>query len=369
MKAMVLAAGVGSRLDPLTSCLPKPLVPVANIPVMEHLINLLKAHGFTDVIANLHYMPECLINYFGNGEKFGTNIQFRVEEKLSGDAGGVRYCRDFLEDGTFIVLMGDLLTDADLSHIVAEHKRKKAIASIGLKRVEDVSRFGVAVLDENGFIVGFQEKPSKEEALSNLASTGIYILEPEVFKHMPETGDYGFGRQLFPNLVKAGLPVLGVPIESYWSDVGTIEQYQSSNFDVLSGQFKANLPGYRHEKRGEYSLYLADGAELDSSVQIEGNVIVGKGASVKSGVVLRGNVVIGAESIIEADSKLIDTIVWQGSVVENATTLDGAIVSPAGLVQVGSSGVNGVYTDPKKSGPANKTQVQPRILQAVGSCV
>ncbi|MFA6207948.1 MAG: NDP-sugar synthase [Candidatus Obscuribacterales bacterium] len=369
MKAMVLAAGVGSRLDPLTSCLPKPLVPVANFPVMEHLLNLLKAHGFTDVIANLHYLPECLIEYFGDGKKFGTNIQFRVEEKLSGDAGGVRYCRDFLADGTFIVLMGDLLTDADLSHIVAEHKRKKAIATIGLKRVDDVSRFGVAVLDENGFIVGFQEKPSKEEALSNLASTGIYILEPEVFNYMPETGDYGFGRQLFPSLVKAGLPVLGVPIESYWSDVGTIEQYQSSNFDVLSGQFKANLPGYRQEQRGGYSLYLADGADIDKSVEIAGNVIVGKNAQIKSGVVLRGNVVIGAGSVIEAGCKLSDTIVWPDSTIESATILDGAIVSPAGLVQVGETGENRVITNPKKSGPANKTQVQSRILESVGACV
>ncbi len=369
MKAMVLAAGVGSRLDPLTACLPKPLVPVANFPVMEHLLNLLKAHGFTDVIANLHYLPECLIEYFGDGKKFGTNIQFRVEEKLSGDAGGVRYCRDFLEDGTFIVLMGDLLTDADLSHIVAEHKRKNAIASIGLKRVDDVSRFGVAVLDENDFIVGFQEKPSKEEALSNLASTGIYILEPEVFKHMPESGDYGFGRQLFPALVKAGLPVLGVPIESYWSDVGTIEQYQSSNFDVLSGQFKANLPGYRHEKRGPYSLYLADGAVVDSSVEIVGNVIVGKNAEVKAGVILRGNVVIGEGSVVEADCRLVDTILWPASTIASATTLDGAIVSPAGLVQVEKNDEGRVTADPKKLGPANQTQVQIRILESVGACV
>lgn len=369
MKAMVLAAGVGSRLDPLTSCLPKPLVPVANFPVMEHLLNLLKSHGFTDVIANLHYLPECLIEYFGDGKKFGTNIQFRVEEKLSGDAGGVRYCRDFLEDGTFIVLMGDLLTDADLSYIVAEHKRKKAIASIGLKRVDDVSRFGVAVLDDNDFIVGFQEKPSKEEALSNLASTGIYILEPEVFNYMPESGDYGFGRQLFPSLVKAGLPVLGVPIESYWSDVGTIEQYQTSNFDVLSGQFKANLPGYRQERRGSYSLYLADGAEIDSSVEIAGNVIVGKGAQVKAGVTLAGNVVIGAGSVVGADCRLVNTILWPDSKVADATTFDGVIVSPAGLVQVDRNGENRVSADPKKLGPANKTQVQTRILEAVGSCV
>lgn len=363
MKAMVLAAGVGSRLDPLTASVPKPLVPVANIPVMEHLLNLLKAHGFGDVVANLHYLPEPLMEYFGDGSKFGTNVEFRVEEKLSGDAGGVRFCRDFLQGGTFIVLMGDLLTDADLSYIVEQHKAKKAIASIGLKRVDDVSRFGVAVLDEEKFIVGFQEKPSQEEALSNLASTGIYVLEPEVFEHMPATGEFGFGRQLFPGLVKAGLPVLGVEIESYWSDVGTIEQYQSSNFDVLSGKFKCDLPGYSREQRGDYSLYLAEGATLAPSVKVEGNVIVGKDAVVEDGVVLRGNVVIGDACLVEADCRLTDTILWAGSRVAAATTYDGVIQSPTGTVEVRS-------TSPKTSGPANKTQVQSVMLDRVmvGTC-
>ncbi len=356
MKAMVLAAGVGSRLDPLTASTPKPLVPVANFPVMEHLLNLLKGHGFTDVIANLHYLPEGLIDYFGDGKKFGTNVQFRVEEKLSGDAGGVRYCRDFLQDGTFVVLMGDLLTDADLSYIVAEHKRKKAVASIALKQVADVTRFGVAVLNDDKFIVGFQEKPAKEEALSNLASTGIYILEPEVFEHIPASGDFGFGRQLFPNLVKAGLPVLGVEIESYWSDVGTLEQYQISNFDVLSGRFKTDLPGYKKEKRGQYNLYLAEHAVVDSSVTVEGNVIVGKGSQIKANVVLKGNVVIGDHCVIEADCQLSDSILWPDSKIELATTLDGIIYSPAGITKV----THQVNADPKPQGPASKMQVQDR---------
>jgi mannose-1-phosphate guanylyltransferase len=364
MKAMVLAAGVGSRLDPLTASVPKPLVPVANIPVMEHLLNLLKAHGFGDVVANLHYLPEPLMEYFGDGKKFGTNVQFRVEEKLSGDAGGVRFCRDFLQSGTFIVLMGDLLTDADLTYIVEQHKSKKAIASIGLKRVEDVSRFGVAVLNEDKFIIGFQEKPSKEEALSNLASTGIYVLEPEVFDHMPATGEFGFGRQLFPNLVKAGLPVLGVEIESYWSDVGTIEQYQSSNFDVLNGTFKCDLPGYTCVKVDGHSLYQAEGARIDPSVKIEGNVIVGKNAVVNAGVVLRGNVVIGDDSVIDTDCRLTDTILWAGSKISAATTYDGVIVSPTGTVEVQK-------TSPKMPGPANRKQVHSHKLdrQPVGTCI
>lgn len=212
MKAMVLAAGVGSRLEPLTTQVPKPIVPVGNIPVMEHLLKLLAKHNFTDICANLHYMPEKLIEYFGDGKKFGVNLTFNTEEKLSGDAGGVRACREFLKDGTFIVIMGDLIADTDLTSVINEHKKKKALASIAIKEMDDVSRFGVVVTDENGFITGFQEKPSNEEALSKFISTGIYVLEPEIFDHIPETGDYGFGRQLFPTLVSKKLPVLGVKI-------------------------------------------------------------------------------------------------------------------------------------------------------------
>lgn len=359
MKAMVLAAGVGSRLDPLTAYVPKPLVPVANIPVMEHILNLLKSHGFGDVIANLHYLPDHIEEYFGDGSRLGVKLQFRREEKLSGDAGGVRFCRDFLDSGTFIVLMGDLLTDADLTHILKCHKEKKALASIGLKKIKDVSHFGVAVINDEGFIVGFQEKPKKEEALSDLASTGIYVLEPEVFEHMPKTGDFGFGRQLFPQLVQAGLPVLGVEIDSYWNDVGTLEQYWNSNFDVLSGQLHLVIPGYTFEQKGQYRVYTGEGAQIAPSVVIAGNVMIGAGAVIEDNVRLAGNVIVGEGCIVGPDSKLSDTILWAGSKVAAGATLDGMIQSPAGDVQIK------VTSDPKAQGPVIQTQVR----QQIGTCV
>ncbi len=241
LKAMVLAAGVGSRLDPLTTEVAKPLVPVANIPVMEHILNLLKQHGFADICANLHYLPEKIEEYFGDGSNLGVSLSFHREEKLSGDAGGVRACRKFFGDGTFIVLSGDVLTDVNLTAIVEQHKKKKALASIALKAVDDVSHFGVALLSKEGFITGFQEKPQPNEALSDLVSTGIYILEPEIFNFIPEAGEYGFGRQLFPRLIEKGFPILGVQCHDYWSDVGTIEQYRRSNFDAIAGKVKLSL--------------------------------------------------------------------------------------------------------------------------------
>ena len=366
MKAMVLAAGVGSRLDPLTAAVPKPLVPVANIPVMEHIVTLLKHHGINDIVANLHYLPEKLVEYFGDGSRFDAKIQFRKEEKLSGDAGGVRFCRDFLQDGTFLVLMGDLLTDADLSYIIAEHKRHGALASIGLKRVSDVSRFGVAVLDDDGFIRGFQEKPKAEEALSDLASTGIYVLEPEVFDYMPKEGEFGFGRQLFPLLVEQGKKVLGVEIEAYWSDVGTIEQYWHSNFDVLKGRMKTELTGYKKVVYGFFSVYLAPSAVVAPGVEIMGNVILGKDSLLEDGVVLKGNVVVGPGCVVGAGAQLEDVILWPGMKVAAGAKLRKCIVSSAGCTEVA------VHDGPKErsrflTGAKNMPLAQTQAL--LGTCV
>jgi len=358
---MVLAAGVGSRLDPLTSDVPKPLVPVANFPVMQHLLQLLQRHNIENVVANLHYLPEKLIEYFGDGSRFGLNMQFRMEEKLSGDAGGVRFCSDFLKDDTFVVLMGDLLTDIDISYVVAQHKAKGALASIALKKVDDVSRFGVAVLDQDGFIKGFQEKPKKEEALSNLASTGIYVLEPAVFDHIPKEGDFGFGRQLFPKLVQNNLPVLGVEVGAYWSDVGTIEQYWNSNLEVLNRKLKVDLPGYGMTIVNGHNLYLADGARLDNDVVIEGNVMVGRGARIAPGVKLIGNVVIGDGAVVEAGCELKDTVLWSDVNVSRDTKLSDSVVASCGVVNV--------FDHPKSAKRADGSALKTQAPLHAGACV
>jgi mannose-1-phosphate guanylyltransferase len=325
MKAMVLAAGVGSRLEPLTTQVPKPIVPVANTPVMEHLLKLLAKHGFNDICANLHYMPEKLKEYFGDGSKFGVNLTFRTEEKLSGDAGGVRACREFLQDDTFIVIMGDLITDTDLSKVIAEHKSKKALASIAIKEMDDVTRFGVVVTDENGFITGFQEKPSNEEALSKYISTGIYVLEPEIFDHIPATGEYGFGRQLFPTLVSKKLPVLGVKIEGYWSDVGCVEQYREANFDALSNKVKVELQGQK-EKRDNATVWIGDGTRIDESARFSGLVMLGRNCQIGHGATFGGTVVIGDNVSVESGAQIIDSIVWSGSTVGANSEIKNSVI-------------------------------------------
>jgi mannose-1-phosphate guanylyltransferase/mannose-1-phosphate guanylyltransferase/phosphomannomutase len=355
MKAMVLAAGVGSRLDPLTATLPKPLVPVVNKPVMEHIIALLKKHDFTEICANLHYLPQNIIDYFGDGSKFGVNLTFEMEARLSGDAGGVRACRKFLETGTFIVIMGDLITDADLGSLVRKHKEKNALASIAVKRMDDVSRFGVVVRDKDDFITGFQEKPKQEDALSDLISTGIYILEPEVFNFIPETGDYGFGRQLFPSLVEKGERVLGLEIETYWSDVGTIDQYRESNLHALSGQVKLAMPErtdgsqFAHVQSSGVA-YLDKNASVGSNVTLAGNLLLGANSKIASGTTISGNVVIGDNCIIDANCELKDSVIWAGTHVQSESSITDCVVGADCVIKQKSCLRNEAVVTPLKNG-------------------
>jgi len=318
LKAMVLAAGVGSRLDPLTRLTPKPLVPLANRPVMEHILALLKRHNINTIVSNVHHLPEQVPAYFGDGSNLGMSLTYKHESILSGDAGGVRSCRKFLEDGTFLVIMGDLITDADISYVIEQHKAKGAIATIALQKVADVRHFGVAVTDSDSFIKGFQEKPSPEEAISDLASTGIYVLEPAVFDHMPADGQYGFGRQLFPSLVAQGLPVLGVQVFGYWSDIGTMENYKTSSFDALKGLIDMDLPG-ESTKKG----WFDKGALMAADCDVQGLVMLGKNSRVDSGVALKGHVIVGDNCHIKSGAVIEDSIIWSGATIgANSVLID-----------------------------------------------
>jgi mannose-1-phosphate guanylyltransferase len=311
-KAMILAAGVGSRLDPITQHLPKPLVPVLNTPVIEHILCGLKQHGISEVIANTHYLAENLHSYFHENPVQGVNIHFLFESVLSGDAGGVRACKNFLSDDTFVVIMGDLITNADISGLVRAHKNKGAIATIGVKRVADVTRFGVVKRNEQGFIKEFQEKPQAHEAISNDISTGIYVLEPEVFKHIPESGVYGFGKQLFPSLVQKGLPVLGEDIHGFWSDIGTLDDLFAANMSALAGRimpwkaYECNSrkhPGTKFVER----FLLGSNCEMSEGGLIGPNAIVGNDCKIGKNVKM-DNALIFPQSTIPSGLKIRNCI-------------------------------------------------------------
>ncbi len=317
VKAVVLAAGAGSRLAPLTSKIPKPMAPIANMPTIEHVLRLLKRHNINEVSANLHHFPDSIPNHFKKLADLDMSINYVVERALSGDAGGVRACRSFLGNDTFVVVMGDVITDIDISYLVAKHKSSGAIATIGLKEVKDVTQFGVVALDEKGFITAFQEKPKAEEAISNLASTGIYVLEPEVFDYFPSTGEFSFGKQLFKKLLETGAPLQGVQVDGYWSDIGTIPSYLRTSFDVLQGKVDLHLN----------QQILKKDSQIQNDIQIDGTLLLGNGVVLGHGIKIKGNVIIGDNCMIGSGVILEDSIVWPGSTIAKDSLLRRTIVA------------------------------------------
>jgi mannose-1-phosphate guanylyltransferase/mannose-1-phosphate guanylyltransferase/phosphomannomutase len=319
MKAMLLAAGLGTRLRPLTYELPKPMVPILGRPVMEHIMRLLARHGFDDVVANLHYFPDLIRNTFGDGSRQGIKLVYSYEEELLGTAGGVRNVRDHFGGETFLIISGDALTDIDLTAFYNAHKEKGGVATLALKRVDDPSQLGVVIVDDDGRIQGFQEKPAPGEELSNLGSCGIYMFEPEIFDYFPETEFVDWAQDVFPVLLDQGVGFIGHEIGEYWNDVGSFEEYRQGNFDALEGKVDVEMP--------------ESGDGLPNDAEVEGPVFIGEGCKIASGVRLTGPVVIGEQSTIGENSALRDTIVWPHTELDPGTVLIGAVAGERPLAE------------------------------------
>lgn len=329
MKAMIMAAGVGSRLMPMTSDIPKPMIPVANRPLMENTVQLLSQYGIKEVIANLYYHGDIIRDYFNDGRSWGVNLLYSPEKELLGTAGGVRKCDWFLDE-TFLVISGDALTDIDLGRLLAEHRRCGALATIALKPVDEVEQFGVVITDQADRIVQFQEKPRPEEALSRTANTGIYIFEPEIFKMIPQGEFYDFGKQLFPHLVKTAAPFYGISIGEYWCDVGNIKTYRLANADVLCDRVKVPLAGRLHRDERQNALLLGEGASLGPDVTIRGQVVIGPGCQIEAGAIIE-NSIIWNDTMVGQDAVIKDSVV--GSVCHIGK---GVILSPDSVVASGT---------------------------------
>src|ERR671938_2143669 len=244
MKAVVMAGGEGTRLRPLTSNQPKPMVPIVGKPCMEHILELVREHGFEDVIVTVAFLPQAIRSYFGSGESLGLAIEYSVEESPLGTAGSVRLARNRLDD-TFLVISGDALCDIDLGALVAFHREKGAAVTIGLKSVDNPLEFGIVVTDEDGKVERFLEKPSWGQVFSDTINTGIYVLEPEVLKHIPTDRPYDFSKELFPLLLEMGRPIYGHVCDGYWQDIGNLDQYRQADVDAPHQPAKPNIPGIR----------------------------------------------------------------------------------------------------------------------------
>jgi mannose-1-phosphate guanylyltransferase/phosphomannomutase len=331
MKAVVMAGGEGSRLRPLTSNMPKPLVPVAGRPIMEHILLHLRRHQLRDVVATVQYLGASIRNYFGDGSEQGVAMTYSVEDSPLGTAGSVMLARQQLGE-TFVVISGDSLTDIDLGAAVRFHRERKAIATIVLKPVPNPLEYGVVVVDEGGAVQRFIEKPSWGEVISDLANTGIYILEPAVFDFFRAGEVTDWSGDVFPRLLKEGEHVFGWIADGYWEDVGSHSAYVKANFDCLEGKVKVAVPG---DRAGD-SVWIHPDAEVFAGARVDGPAFIGAGAKVRSGAWVNGPAVIGAYTTIDSGVKLSNSIVWDHSYVGLNSRLRGTVVCRSVTIKNGS---------------------------------
>ena len=316
-----MAGGEGSRLRPLTSSLPKPLVSVAGRPIMEHILLHLRRHQLRDVVATVQYMGASIRNYFGDGSEQGVALTYSVEDSPLGTAGSVILARQQLGE-TFVVISGDSLTDIDLGAAARFHRERKAIATIVLKPVPNPLEYGVVVVDEGGAVQRFIEKPSWGEVISDLANTGIYILDPAVFDFFRAGEVTDWSGDVFPKLLKEGEHVFGWIADGYWEDVGSHSAYIKANFDCLEGKVKVQLPG---DRVGE-SLWIHPDAEIFEGARVDGPALIGAGAKVRAGAWINGPAVIGAYTTVDSGVKLSNSIVWDHSYIGLNSRLRGSVV-------------------------------------------
>jgi mannose-1-phosphate guanylyltransferase len=328
MKAMILAAGKGTRVRPITHTIPKPMIPILQKPVMEFLLELLREHGFNEIMVNVSHLAEEIENYFRDGQRFGVQIAYSFEGRIEdgeligdalGSAGGIKKIQNFQPffDDTFVVLCGDALIDLDLTEAVRRHREKGALASLITKRVprEQVSSYGVVVTDADGRVRSFQEKPELEQAASDMINTGIYIFEPEVLDYVPSGVPFDIGSDLFPRLVAAGAPFYALPMEFEWVDIGKVPDYWQAIRSVLQGQVRqVQIPG--REVRPGIHTGLNVAANWDR-IKVQGPIYVGGMTRIEDGATIIGPAMIGPSCHI-----------CEGATIDNSIIFDYSRIGP-----------------------------------------
>jgi mannose-1-phosphate guanylyltransferase/phosphomannomutase len=321
MKAVILAGGEGTRLRPLTSNTPKPMMPLANKPMMEHIVSLLALHGFDEIVVTVAFLANQIRDYFGDGSDFGVSMRYATEDSPLGTAGSVRNASDELDD-TFLVISGDVLTDIDLTKFVKAHRDANASASIALKHVDDPLEFGIVITRPDGSIERFLEKPSWGEVFSDTINTGIYVLEPDVFEYIPEDQVVDFSGDVFPALLEAGHIMHGHVIDDYWEDVGTLEAYIRAHTDVLDGHVKVDIGGFR---LGE-GQWIGSDVEISPQARIDGPVVIGDSCRIEAGAHLREYSVLGTDVIVKTDAFIERAVCHDHVYVGPGTNLRGCVI-------------------------------------------
>jgi mannose-1-phosphate guanylyltransferase/phosphomannomutase len=332
-----MAGGEGTRLRPLTSNQPKPMMPLANRPMMEHIVRLLREHGFDEIVVTLAFLPQAIRTYFGDGSEFGVRMVYATEETPLGTAGSVRNAREQLDE-RFLVISGDVLTDIDLSAVWQYHEERKAVATLALKAMDNPLDFGIVITREDGSVERFLEKPTWGQVFSDTVNTGIYVLEPEVFDLIPAGRPVDFSGEVFPALLEDGKPLYGYVAEGYWEDVGTLDAYLKAHQDVLDGKVDIDIPGFR---LGE-GVWIGEGAEIDPAARIDGPVVVGDYCRVEAGAHLREYTVLGTNVRVGRDAFLQRAVVNDNVYLGPSVRLRGCIVGRSSDLRSGARCEEGV---------------------------
>ncbi len=322
MKAVVMAGGEGTRLRPMTANQPKPLLPVVNKPIMEHVLRLLRRHGFDETVVTVQFLASMVRNYFGDGEDFDMSLQYATEETPLGTAGSVKNAQDALRDEPFLVISGDALTDIDLSELVRFHKDNGALVTVGLTRVPDPLEFGIIIVDDDGRIQRFLEKPTWGQVFSDTVNTGIYVMEPEVLSEFSAGEQADWSGDIFPRLLERGAPLYGWIADGYWEDVGTHESYLKAQADVLSGRVQADIDGFEMSP----GVWVAEGAEVDPEAVLTGPLCIGDYAKIEAGAQLREFTVVGSNVVVKEGAFLHRAVVHNNVYVGPGATLRGCVI-------------------------------------------
>ncbi|HEX9890702.1 MAG TPA: sugar phosphate nucleotidyltransferase [Actinomycetota bacterium] len=337
MKAVVMAGGQGTRLRPLTSNQPKPMLPILDRPMMEHVLLLLRDHGYEEVVTTVQFLASVIRSYFGHGGDLGMSIAYATEDEPLGTAGSVKNAEHFLDD-TFLVISGDAVTDIDLTEAAKFHRDKGAAVTVVLKRVEDPLEFGIVIADDEGRIERFLEKPGWGEVFSDTINTGIYIIEPEVLAHVPVGQEHDFAKDLFPALLDKGLPVYGYVADAYWADVGTLDAYLTVHRDILDRKVNVTIDGFEVSD----GVWIGEGAEVDPEAKLTGPIYVGENSRVEGGAELREHTVLGKGVVIKNGAFLHRAIVHDHAYVGPAASLRGAVLGKNSDVKNGAGLDEGV---------------------------
>jgi len=385
MKAMILAAGKGTRVRPITYRIPKPMIPILQKPVMEFLLELLRQHGFDQIMVNVSHLANEIENYFRDGQRFGVEIAYSFEGRIVdgalvgeaiGSAGGMRRIQDFSPffDDTFVVLCGDALIDLDLTKAVKWHKAKGAIATVVMQSVpiKEVPSYGVVVTDESDRVKAFQEKPSVEEALSTNINTGIYIFEPEVLKYIPSGQEYDIGSQLFPKLVEINAPFYGLVMDFQWVDIGKVPDYWRAIRGVLLGEIKnVDIPG--HEVRPGIYTGLNVAVNWDK-VDITGPVYIGGMTRIEDGAKIVGPTMIGSNCWICGGATVENSVIFEYSRLGPGVRLVNKLVygrycvdQTGAMIDVQAAALDWLITDARQVPPSQPTIERQAIAELLGS--